>query len=271
MQRKRDFFYILIIAIQSIVLFLLYFPASEPVASDSSFERRLKISAAENPDVGYIHYSTADLNDALSESLTYRNLENVSIEIDGSTIPLADAIKADLITPAEIFAYARIDAANAICQETFDSQHGLSSFVYAYPEFDLRLVYDIYETPDGIKHLINTISLYSPGTANEGYQSYYEKGTDKPLQIDREDWGLSCELVNVTPTGITLNCTQSGGQQIGQLYTQSYFIDTIGQESSEPDFQIVSIEIQEAIQMEGSTTLHLDWSEACGILSQCAQ
>ena len=38
------------------------------------------------------------------------------------------------------------------------------------------------------------------------------------------DWGITLTLENLTQTGATIVCTQSGGEQISELNTGSYFI-----------------------------------------------
>lgn len=56
-------------------------------------------------------------------------------------------------------------------------------------------------------------------------------GCEKRKKIDEMDligvpnwwWGLSLSVENVTPTGLTLVCTQSGGEAIGDLRTGSYY------------------------------------------------
>lgn len=39
-----------------------------------------------------------------------------------------------------------------------------------------------------------------------------------------ENWGITLSLENVTPTGATITCTQTGGEATGELQTGSWFI-----------------------------------------------
>lgn len=40
----------------------------------------------------------------------------------------------------------------------------------------------------------------------------------------RYDWGITLKAENVTPTGLTLVCTQSGGEDLAELETGSFFV-----------------------------------------------
>ena len=43
------------------------------------------------------------------------------------------------------------------------------------------------------------------------------------IACGKKDWGITLTAENVTPTGLTLKCTQSGGTAIGALQTGSWF------------------------------------------------
>lgn len=40
----------------------------------------------------------------------------------------------------------------------------------------------------------------------------------------QEDWGITLETEDITPTGLTIRCTQSGGNPTGELNTGSWYI-----------------------------------------------
>ena len=65
----------------------------------------------------------------------------------------------------------------------------------------------------------------------------------------------------MTPTGITLKCTQSGGQQVGQLQTRYYDLTSVDEQKS-LTYGENAVEIAE----NGDTLYTLDWSDACGAL-----
>lgn len=235
-------------------------------ASSSDSGRRLMISVEEG-DSRVI--SQEELGDHFSEDMLYSGLSNVFIEIDSETVDLAQAISNGSISVAEITAYARIDAQNGVCYEKFTSENGLSCFIYVYPEYEVKIIYDIYETPDGQQHLINDISFYAPGKSIHSSNVYIDADSQYPYSIDREDWGLQFEVLEATHTGITLSCTQSGGQLIGELQATSYSLiaETSGQQiapingnDSDEDFAVIQI------KSNATNDISLCWSNTHGEL-----
>ena len=153
------------------------------------------------------------LNNGYYTGLDLLNLSSVTIEINEKTLPLEEALQGGYITIDEIIARARLDASQGVCNEVAKSKNGLTRFYYHYSDFSIWYVYDIYETPDGKAHLIKVVRLYgalsSPGTID----LWDSNGNP----IDYEDWGLTFTIVQQDAEGLTLRCTQSGGQQLGQL------------------------------------------------------
>ena len=206
------------------------------------------------------------------QDINYLGMSEVNWEVDGIIYSLADAIRDGITSVEEIFAYARIDARNGICTEEFTSKNGLAYFTYAYPEFDLRMTYDVYETPDGQQHLVNDIGIYASGA--DVFTAYTDEETG--VAIDREDWGLTFDVTETTPTSITLDCTQSGGQQIGELQIDYYYniysvVD--GQTMLVPSLQGTMTYTEETlpppiadIKQDGSTRFTIDWTEKYGEL-----
>lgn len=228
------------------------------------FDRYLKISLTTAVDSPFSVFTNDALGGNFTEDLTYLGVKDVSINIEGTPTKLEDALENGSVSEEDIFYFARLDAKNGICQEICESTHGLTNFTYRYPEFDLRIIYDIYETPDGQQHLISDLGIYAPGTAPDAYRSFIDQ--ESMLFYDSEDWGLVFKTTSVSPTSITLNCTQSGGQQIGELYTAYYairnsdgWIKRIDGENSGPGHEY-------PIVMGGSTELALDWNGYFGEL-----
>lgn len=54
----------------------------------------------------------------------------------------------------------------------------------------------------------------------------YEGGIDGNcvLVLTDPNWGINLTATNVTPTGVTIHCTQSGGEPTGELQTGSYYV-----------------------------------------------
>lgn len=193
-----------------------------PTTTEITNKPRLQISVIVNEDADFTTIKAEQLGGNFEEDISYYDLIDVTINIGGKNHPLDEAIRDGLITVEEIFAYARIDARNGICTENFESNHGLTHFTYAYPAFDLRLTYDVYETPDGKTHLINDFGIYRSGANISSFYPDDETG----LLIDREDWGLTFEAASATAYNVTLNYTQSGGQHIGDIIVEYYSLFT---------------------------------------------
>lgn len=235
--------------------------------TESHLLRRLPITAVANEDIGFTTIRADQLGGYLEEDLVYLNLTDVNVEIGEVLYPLEEAIRDGLIYVEEIFAYARIDARNGICMEKYESKNGLTHFTYRYPEFDLRLTYDVYETPDGKTHLINDIGIYKSGSTVS--TAYYDDETGE--RLDLEDWGLTFDVVATTPTTLTVDCTQSGGQYIGELTTFYYDVYNTAEDYKYLP-RIDGIEYAKEINPPvtitplTSTQFTIDWSKELGTL-----
>ena len=233
--------------------------------ADESIEqtepKRMLIMCAVNTLGKYAHYDPEELNGNLSDTLYYKEVENVRILIDSEWMELTDAIREGKVTSAEMFYWARTDAANGFCTEKPNSYNGLSNFVFTYPgEIDLFFSYDVYETPDGRQHLIDDLWV---GRANtmDTYSNRGKIDAETGLRLDREDWGLSFRVGEVTPTGMTLVVIQSCGQQAGELTVEACYVSDAGGNYVDTE------ESGMVISRDSSTELTLDWAETGGALS----
>lgn len=225
----------------------------------------LNISLVSDLSVETTRFSEEDLNGNFTHGLSYHNVTDVTIELDGAVLALEEAFQTGALTEEEIFTFARQDAKQGFCVEEFKSRNGLTHFTYRYPNYNLRLIYDVYETPDGQQHLICDMAIYPPSGVILGeYLDFYDEETGE--RLDREDWGLTLEAAQVSATGITINCTQSGGQQVGELRTSYFllahansFVQRLSGSAEIPSFDF-------AFQMDGTTQLQLDWTDSYGTL-----
>lgn len=183
----------------------------EVAIPEESAEQSLRISANIDKNEGF---KVISLEQGNYQEISYLNLINVSIEIDGTTMQLEDALLEGFTSVDELIAHARKDAANGLCGESSKSENGLTEFKYHYPEFTIRYIYDLYETPDGRQHLIADFLIYGVGSDPQ-FMHAADEQTGRP--IDYEDWGLDFEIKHLTSSSITIQCSQSGGQQIGKL------------------------------------------------------
>ena len=222
-----------------------------------SLRQRLLISAVVDVDADFITIPEEQLGGNFDADITYTDLSEVTIDIDVKTVKLEDAIRDGTISVEEIFAYARLDARSGFCKETFESHNGLSKFIYRYHNFDLHLTYDVFETPDGQQHLISDLSVCRAGKKISTL--YFDDETG--MYLGREDWGITTEVTEVSPTGITFEITQAGGQQIGTLKTYTFLLDSETEQKS-----ILQDVLEVDITMGGTTTVTWNWEESCGAL-----
>ena len=185
--------------------------SAETAPEDGLSKRNLRLSATTDrnePD------KVIPLTQGNFPEAHYWSVKDVTVQLDGTRVPLEDALGKGLVTADDVIASAREDAAVGRCKESSQSKNGLAVFRYHYPAFNLQSLYDIYETPDGWRHRITDFSVYGIGR-DPGYSIGWDEETGDP--IDYEDWGLTFTVTQLSPSGVTLECAQSGGQQFGRL------------------------------------------------------
>ena len=238
--------------------------ANSTDAPSPSDARRLRITAVIEEGAGFTTIDSDTSN--LTDDLSYLDLKDVQLETEAGPVPLETALANQQISVEEIFAFARLDARAGICREHYVTENGLTRFVYAYPEFDLHLTYDVFEAPDGSDHLINDICLAQPNSSVSFF--YTDEKTGLPL--DREEWGLRFVVDAVTSGGISFESTQAEGVQIGTLTIVDYYIyctdsdtylDTLPDSGgiASPDIPIPS---------NAQTQIDIDWSQIYGALPE---
>ena len=185
--------------------------SGETATEDGLSKRNLRLSATTDrnePD------KVIPLEQGNFPEAHYWSVKDVTVQLDGTRVPLEDALCEGLVTVDDVIASAREDAAVGRCKESSQSKNGLAVFRYHYPAFNLQSLYDIYETPDGWRHRITDFGVYGIGR-DPGYSIGWDEETGDP--IDYEDWGLTFTVTQLSPSGVTLECAQSGGQQFGKL------------------------------------------------------
>ena len=140
------------------------------------------------------------------------------------------------------------------------SKNGLAEFTYYYGDYRLYYVYDVYETPDGWKHLVKTFTIYD---SRRGPVRFASLSDEEGNPLDYEDWGLTFTISQADDV-ITVVCTQSGGQQFGNLQFSEAFLEkknptTQEWESLEDNFTYDRIGT--ALTMGGTTELTFDVME----------
>ena len=226
------------------------------VAPTESTAPRLIISAV-HADSEYTSEKIQQTNDGTSDlDFCCIGLTDVTIDLGGNVMDLGNALREGKTSLSEISFLAQSDSQSGFCTEGWKSKNGLAEFRYSYPDFDLWIVDDIYETPDGLQHLIRGITLCQPGSDVAFLHN----------ELDQEDWGIEFSVAEASQTEITLNYTQSGGQVLGQLMTHGYAISRLNPMEGIALLDNAPLQEQKPISMNGQGTLCLDIETYFGAL-----
>lgn len=226
------------------------------VAPTESTAPRLIISAV-HADSEYTSEKIQQTNDGTSDlDFCCIGLTDITIDLGGNVMDLGNALREGKTSLSEISFLAQSDSQSGFCTEGWKSKNGLAEFRYSYPDFDLWIVDDIYETPDGLQHLIRGITLCQPGSDVAFLHN----------ELDQEDWGIEFSVAEASQTEITLNYTQSGGQVLGQLMTYGYAISRLNPMEGIALLDNAPLQEQKPISMNGQGTLCLDIETYFGAL-----
>lgn len=226
------------------------------VAPTESTAPRLIISAV-HADSEYTSEKIQQTNDGTSDlDFCCIGLTDVTIDLGGNVMDLGNALREGKTSLSEISFLAQSDSQSGFCTEGWKSKNDLAEFRYSYPDFDLWIVDDIYETPDGLQHLIRGITLCQPGSDVAFLHN----------ELDQEDWGIEFSVAEASQTEITLNYTQSGGQVLGQLMTYGYAISRLNPMEGIALLDNAPLQEQKPISMNGQGTLCLDIETYFGAL-----
>ena len=237
-----------------------------PTETEPASMEHLRLSVSYHADADSVDFTSDELGGNFTEGLSYRlNITGASIEIDGQSMPLNEALRDGFITEEEIFCDARLDAKEGFCEETYESLNGLTNFTFTYPGYKLRLLYDIYECPDGEQRLISYMVVYGRDKDLSPCHLFIDE--EKEVIYDQEDWGLDFEITEVSSTGLTLRCTQSGGQLIGQPEIQSYWlVPRSGKDLTRNEGFEATPSLNATLQTDDVTELTIDWTAPYGQL-----
>ena len=244
--------------------------SSQPAAETNQavrFEtstRHLNISLKQDEDASQI-FRPDELGGNFLHNMQYRQVKDVMISLDKETLPLEDALKQGKLTEEDILYFARQDARTGFCKTEAVSLRGVTNFYFHYPEYSIKIIHDVQETPDGGQYLISQMHVYAPKLDMKPTTHFFDPETN--VYLDLEDWGLTFDVQQVAPTGITFTCTQSAGQQIGTLAIKYYYLtETTGPFLQKADgtegahFEALTLD------MDGTSTFTIDWTEWYGAL-----
>lgn len=225
--------------------------------------RRLNISLQQE-DASQV-FRSDELGGNFPHNMQYRRVKDVTISLDQGSMPLETALREGKVTEEDILYFARQDARAGVCKTEAVSLRGVTNFYFHYPEYSLKIIHDVQEAPDGSQHLISQLLVYPPRLKMNPTTHFFDPETNEYL--DLEDWGVTFEVQQVTPTGITLTCTQSSGQQIGDLSIKYYYVtEPTGSFLQKADGTEGAPFDEIPLTMDGTTTFAIDWTQWYGEL-----
>ena len=198
---------------------------------------------------------------------------------DSPTVNGQDYFNASVIQVNDTFILAEvtenISGALAVGTEVSVSRNNISS--EEFPELVvgdyIRVVYAgevLEKDPPGFQQIISVFKLNEEGAVLENADE--EKVTVPAVEDEGfPNWGLTLSVKNVTESGLTLVCTQSGGELTGELQTGSDYKLIVLKEAWEDVPTIIEDYgwnmIAYMVAKNGVTEFEYDWEWVYGILS----
>lgn len=188
-------------------------------------ETDLHLQVIPEKGAGSRHITSEELG-GNHDGITYVDVAEATITLDGEAMLLEHAIRDGLVTVEEIIAQAQEDARNKLCVLKYKSYMGITDFVYSYrDQYDLMVRYDVFECSDGKQHLISDV-MVTPHTKSRdvsiGLTRIDKDGN--PINLLYEDWGLEFTVTDVSNTGISLYYSQQGGMSVGALSVKTAYL-----------------------------------------------
>lgn len=201
--------------------------------------------------------------------MAYMELSDVELHWRGNPAPLEQLIREKTLSVPQILAWVRQDADNGYCQEYVTMQNSLSQFNYSYPECDLRITYDVYDTPANGWVRISEILVTQSGKMETAGDSYYvDESSPWGYFIDREDWGLAFTVADVSATEITVDYTHEKNQEIGQLWMEDFALYAYDPDTGAQNY-LTRVDLARdggGIELTEAGSFTLNWAEEPGAL-----
>ena len=215
----------------------------------------------------YQRLTEEELTGIYNGVIDYTGFSDVLIKIDGADMSLREAILDQHISVENFIAGLQTDARNGYCKEIYETDIDLTHFLYRYNTFEVAVFNDVWEAPNGEKVLARDIWIRQSWHFNDGIYRTYLDDEGNEVGRRKEDWGLTFEVIEATPTCVKVNITQHGGQQFGQLEINIpyaiIFAETGGFLRTANDTQprMSGFPSDGRITMNGTTEFTFDWSD----------
>ena len=213
-----------------------------------------------------------DLEGIYDGVIDHTGFSDVLIKIDGADMSLREAILDQHISVEDFIAGLQTDARNGHCKEIYETDIDLTHFLYRYNTFEVAVFNDVWEAPNGEKVLARDIWIRQSWHFNDGIYRTYLDDEGNEVGRRKEDWGLTFEVIEATPTCVKVNITQHGGQQFGQFEINIPYASISGEtggflrtaNNTQP--RMTGFPSDGRINMNGTTEFTFDWSNELGEL-----
>lgn len=192
--------------------------SGETVATPAGTHAQASLVAVTQEDA-HRDFLPEELGNALNGGMCYHNIAQVSVWLDNREFSLEEALSGGQVTVADLRSCAEQDMKDGICiQKTQESRYGVNNVTYYYSDFDLTLVDDVLEAPDGKQYPICFVGVSNH--LGSGHKAPLATGFLDPetgANVLLEDWGVTFQVDSFDGQNLTFHVTQSGGMQAGTL------------------------------------------------------
>lgn len=252
--------------------FLLSSATNQKGSAFSLSESTVEAAAAKS---GVQTFLPQQLNGRNSAAITLHGIQGVSVAVGSKHVDLISALSDGRLSVEYLVAQAFLDARNGVCERVALSQNGVNLFRFLYPNFDLCVTWDVYESALGEDAAVFSVDFYLPGqsvSATVDRFLYREDGTS--IDTQQKDWGLTFTLTEATAKGVTFRATQNGGQEAGALSIERYHIYRLTSDGSEEVGFTCTMEEEAQLRksyslpQNGESTVSIEWEDIYGSLSE---
>ena len=144
----------------------------------------------------------------------YVGVSDVQILLNGNFFSLENVIRQGSVDADTLSYWGAVDAKNGFCIQKQASYNGLNNVTFYYPDYNIRLVNDVLETPKGEQYLVTYLAVFEHLGNAEVCADLFNPETG--ISVSQEDWGLTF-TAQANSSNLVVAYTQHGGTAIGTL------------------------------------------------------
>ena len=230
--------------------------STQPESPSPLFQ--LQFTVSEKSEI----YKAAGTDGEFNQGVLCTVFTDVAILLDGQWVPLKQALH-DGLTVNWVGYALRSDSEAGFCTRYAESIGGVTNVYDVYPDYRVRFIDDILECIDGSQQEISSLLIYDGSCEYPPSSDLFDENM-QPLNLP--DQGLTWEVVDVTPSNVTLSAVQSGGFLRGQLQYVGFLILNSDGIAPEVLDQRATGSQPTWLETNGSTRVELDFTDEFGEL-----